>query len=162
MDSFGDGWGDNRLGLKKADGTFLAVLEQRGEFKSQVVGISVPRLERVEIGVVGDDQWSSEVGFSIKDSSGKLIASRPPGSSFKTGDILTSLCIGCTNVKATSPNEPTQVCGAEPSSDTAFTIATYVLAGIAGLLFGALIFVGVRLWKEVKDLKEGSESLGRN
>lgn len=160
LDSWGDGWNNNRLHFSQ-NGTIIPIEGQEGEFKEKNITVKFNRTNKNAVSLVvsqiGD--WSDEVGFTLMDSDGVAVLERVPGQEELVLGGLGSFCPACMYDEEAVAMPPLQASsnaqkvdsalGATTSqcspvannTTTAYQVATYVLAGVVGLLIIALAII---------------------
>lgn len=95
-DSFGDGWNGNVLGISQ-QGTIVAIFGSKFTSGSNYGPVILPVKKGIQASVVVSvyASWTSEIGFTIKDDTGKVIYTRVP-QSYSADYIFKTFCPYCT------------------------------------------------------------------
>lgn len=102
-DSFGDGWGATEFVAKFDNGTNITLRVPSTNFSSYSFTADIPDYQSVSIVATKVDNWTDEIGFTVTNKEGKLLAARMPGNLIFVGDFLGSVCTGCANVLEPTP-----------------------------------------------------------
>ena len=97
VDSFGDGWNGNILGIKQNGRIVETFGEEMAKGFEATSFIQIAEDVNLEIVVHQFGNWTSEIGFTIKDPQGNVLASRSPGIGFSANAVLGYICYKCTS-----------------------------------------------------------------
>jgi len=111
-DSFGDGWNDNVLGFRQG-GTIVGTFGEyfTNGFSYGPVYVALNHNVLTEIVVVNIGEYTSEVGFVVKDPYGAIVYSRNPGINFTLYTIFSTFTSNCTPPPCMKPTllDPTSI-----------------------------------------------------